>query len=414
MKKGMIIVAGILLLAAATVGTYAFLGRHEAPKAYRTALVERGDLIQTVRATGTVEPIFLVQVGTQVNGPIRKLFVDYNDRVKAGDIVAQIDPAVYEAHLARDKANLSQCEANVEQTEAKLAQADKDLARSRELAKRDMLSQSELDAAVATRDALAAQIKVVRAAVEQARAALSTSQTELDYTTIRSPVTGVIINRNVSEGQTVVASMSAQVLFSIATDLKKMQVQASIPEADIGRVSVGQPVSFTVDAYDENFTGSVTQIRLAAATVQNVVTYPVVITAANPDGKLFPSMTANISCEVARRTDVLKVPNAALRFTPPDAPAEGKTASRENGKSGGNAHGERRNRGAKVWILGPGGVPQSVRVAVGISDGAFTELKTPGTLTEGTSVLTGLADTSATPTTVNPFTPQMPRGMRPR
>ena len=419
MKKWIIIVAGVILVAAAAGGIYAYRSAATTPKAYRTALVERGDVVQTVRATGVVQPIRLIQVGTQVNGPIRKLNVDYNDRVRAGDVVAQIDPAVYQAHLARDKANLVQSEANVEETTARLAQADKDLVRSRELAKRDMLPQSDLDAAIATRDALAAQVKVAQAAVEQARAALQTSQTELGYTTICSPVDGVIISRNVSEGQTVVASMSAQVLFTIATDLQEVQVEASIPEADIGRIRLGQPVSFTVDAYDEAFTGTVSQIRLAAATVQNVVTYPVVIKAANPSGKLFPSMTANIACEVARSTGVLKIANAALRFTPPDTTAQSNSVDRAkwDGKPrfGGRGKGERHGRGAKVWVQTPEGAVRPVRVAPGISDGTSTELTDAGNLEEGAEVLIGLADpSSATASeTVNPFAPRMPRGARP-
>jgi HlyD family secretion protein len=404
MKKWILTIVVIVAAAAAAIGgVFWYRTRNGNAKAYRTATVDVGDLVQTVRATGVIQPIRLVAVGTQVNGPVQKLNVDYNDLVKAGDIVAQIDPAVYQTRLAQSQANLAQSQATVEANRAKLVQADKDLARSRELAKRDMLSPSELDAAVATRDVLAAQLKVSEAAVDQSRAALRTSQTELDYTTIRSPVDGVVIDRNVSEGQTVVASMSAQVLFQIATDLRQIQVEASIPEADIGRIRSGQPVSFTVDAYDETFTGTVGQIRMAAATVQNVVTYPVVIRAANPEGRLFPSMTANISCEVERRTGVLKVPNGALRFSP--ATDNSTSAGRQKERSG-------RARGPQVWTQGAEGKPLiPVKVSTGISDGAFTELTDAGELQAGAAVIIGLAENGAAPkATVNPFTPTMPGG----
>lgn len=316
MKKAI----GFLLIAAACAAAAWGVWRYRSDQSktgdYRLGRIERGDVVQTVRATGQVQPIRLVQVGTQVNGPVQKLYVDYNTEVKSGDLVAQIDPTVYEARLAQDEANQAESLASVDQSNAKLAQAEKDLVRAKELAKRDMLSQAELDAAQATRDTLAAQLKVSQAAVEQAKAALRLSKANLGYTTIRSPVDGVVVARNVSEGQTVVASMSAQVLFLIATDLREVQVEASVPEADIGRIRVDQPVTFTVDAYEEEFQGKVSEIRLSASTVQNVVTYPVVIRAANPERKLYPSMTANIVCEVARHEGVLKIPNAALRFKP--------------------------------------------------------------------------------------------------
>jgi HlyD family secretion protein len=289
----------------------------------------------------------------------------------------------------------------VEEAQARLAQAEKELERSRELAKRDMLSQQELDAAVASRDTLTAQLKVAQAAVEQIKAALRLSRANLDYTTIRSPVNGVVIARNVDEGQTVVASMSAQVLFQIATDLREVQVVASIPEADIGKIRAEQPVTFTVDAYDQDFTGAVQQVRLASATVQNVVTYPVVVRANNPDGRLFPGMTANASFEVARRDGVLKVPNGALRFTPSTAAPKGQPPA---------AGGANKSHGPKVWIQKtPGAAPEPIAVTLGITDGSFTELKDPVKLREGQEVLVGLAEKGSTDQgTVNPFVPRFP------
>lgn len=401
-------IISIILLAAVAGGAWSFFkpGNNGAPQ-YRTAKVERGDVIQTVRATGLVQPIKLVQVGTQVNGPIKKLNVDFNSQVKAGDVVAQIDPTTYEARLAQDQANLIESQAAVEQTRAKLVQAEKELERTRTLTAREMLSQSDLDSALATRDTLTAQIKVNEAAVAQAQAALRLSQANLGYTTIHSPVDGVVINRNVSEGQTVVASFNAQTLFMIATDLRKIQVEASIPEADIGRIALGQSVIFTVDAYEQSFTGKVTQIRMAASTVQNVVTYPVIIQAENPDTKLFPGMTADIICEVAHHENVLKVPNAALRFKPDDRPSADSPAPEK--AKGAAARGD---RGHRIWTQAPEtGRLQPIFVSLGITDGAVTEIRGDETLSEGLSVITGI-QVANKEKTVNPFTPQMPQPAR--
>lgn len=404
MKRWIITIIVLLVLIVAAGGGWSVWKKKTTAAGFRTALVEEGSIVQIVRATGTIQPITLVQVGTQVNGPVRKLFVDYNSQVKAGDLVAQIDPTVYEARLAQDQANFLQSEAAVEQAQAQLSKADKELARSKELARRDMLSTAELDAAVANRDTLAAQLKVALAGVEQGKASLRLSKANLDYTTIRSPINGIVIARNVNEGQTVVASMSAQVLFTIAADLRNIQAEASIPESEIGKISVGQPVTFTVDAYETVFTGTVSTIRLAAATVQNVVTYPVVILAQNPDSKLFPGMTANISCEVARRNDILKLPNAALRYRPVD---ELKTPQKRDKSKG-------RRSGPRVWVQKPGiARPVPVDIETGITDGMFTELKSSGQLKDGDEVIVGSAvNDAAAAKPVNPFTPTSPGGRR--
>jgi HlyD family secretion protein len=388
-------IAGILVAGVAAgvaAGVWNFKKNGSGPT-YRFARIEQGELMQIVRATGVVQPVKEVQVGTQVNGPIKKLNVDFNDRVRAGDIVAQIDPAVYDARLAQDEANLQQSLASVEQAQAKLDQAEKELVRARELARRDLVSQSDLDTAVATRDVCLAQLKLARAGVEQAKASRQLSKTNLDYTTIRSPVDGVVVDRSVDEGQTVVASMSAQTLFTIAADLREVQLEASIAEADIGKIKEGQTVVFTVDAYDDEFQGTVSQVRLAATKVQNVVTYPVIVRAANPGEKLFPGMTANIGFQVAHRKDVLKVPNAALRYKP------------ENGAAAGEVR-----RGPKVWILDEARkTPSPVPVKTGIGDGSFVEALAPCSLTNGQLVIAGLQTESAKKdTVVNPFTPTMP------
>jgi len=374
---------------------------------YRTALLDRGDLVQTVRASGLIAPIRLVDVGTQVNGPITKLCVDFNSQVKTGDLVAQIDPITYEAKLAQDQANLIAAQANVEQTTAKLVQAEKELTRTKKLAEQNMLSQTDLDAAIATRDALAAQLKVTMASVDQSKASLRLSQANLGYTTIRSPVDGVVITRNVSEGQTVVASLNAMTLFRIATDLQTIQVEASIPEADIGRVRENQSVIFTVDAYDTTFTGKVAQVRMSASTMQNVVTYPVIVLADNPDKKLFPGMTALIICQVAQRTNVLKVANAALRFKPADKPANGTEIKPKRS-------GFRGEQKPKLWIKkDENSALIPVPVTLGITDGSVTEIVEPCALAEGQEIITGI-DTSTVSgdKTVNPFAPQMPGAAR--
>lgn len=417
----MVIKKIVLLLMLVGVATASIWGirrltvKKTAAKVFRLVRIERGDLVQTVRASGIVQPIRLVLVGTQVNGPIQKLYVDYNDHVKAGDLVAQIDAIVYEARLAQDEANMGQALANVEQARAKLSQTEKELERVRKLAGQNMVSQTEQDAAVANRDTLAAQLKVADAVVRQGEAALRLSRANLAYTTIRSPVDGVVIERNVNEGQTVVASMTAQTLFSVATDLRQVQVLATIPEADIGKVAVGQRTTFTVDAHDQIFTGTVSQVRLAAVTVQNVVTYPVVILAANPDGKLLPSMTANIICEVAARTNVLKVANAALRVRAddvqtPNVTKGGETGSQAGASSGGGKQRVRSAAAARLWLPQPAGVaPVAVSVSVGISDGASTEIRVPTELTEGQQVIAGVLENGAKQEEIiNPFAPKMP------
>lgn len=401
------IIALVLVAAIASGGLWYWM-RTSDNKAtrYRTVPLERGDLIQTVRASGLIAPIRLVDVGTQVNGPITKLYVDFNSQVKEGDLVAQIDPITYDAKLAQDQANLMAAEANVEQTTAKLLQAEKELVRTRKLADQKMLSETDLDAAIATRDSLTAQRKVNLASVEQTKASLRLSKANLGYTTIRSPVDGVVITRNVSAGQTVVASLNAMTLFKIATDLHTIQVESSVPEADIGRIKEQQQVTFTVDAYDTVFTGKVNQVRMSASTVQNVVTYPVMVTAENPDNKLFPGMTAIIICEVAQRTNVLKVPNAALRFKPADkAPANADAKVKRTGP--------RPEQKPKLWTQNKDTAElQSTSVTLGISDGAFTEVLEPCPLAEGQDLITGIDASTPDDATVNPFIPKMPGAAR--
>ncbi|MBI4835182.1 MAG: efflux RND transporter periplasmic adaptor subunit [Planctomycetes bacterium] len=412
---------------------------------FRTATVEKGNVIQTVGATGEVKPLKQVQVGTQVTGPILKLYADYNSKVTEGQIVAQIDPAVYETKVAQSKANLIRSEADVERVRASLLQAQNELTRSKKLAERDLISTSELDAAIANYDSISAQLKVSLASVDQSRSALQSSEVDLAYTTIKSPVDGIVISRNVDEGQMVVGSTSAQMIFIIATDLKQIQIQANIPESDIGQIKERQPVKFTVDAYpDIEFFGVVTQVRLSATSVSNVVTYTVIISAENPDEKLFPGMTANLTIEVERRMDVFKVPNSALRFIPDEslvaetdsisktAEAEFPALPGERGPSSISGTDSSRTRSSmrrerpgfssdhgpgrrssmsktgmqksKLWVLTDKKLLKSIPIITGISDGSFTEI-IKGEVSDGMEIVTGITDTTETTTKTNPFMP---------
>jgi HlyD family secretion protein len=396
MKKILVL---LVILALAGVGLAYWLGGSKEAADYRTAKVDRGDIVVTVTASGAVQPITQVQVGTQVSGVIQKLLVDFNSRVKAGDVVAQIDPAQLKARTDQDRATMARAEADVARVKAGLVQAEKELARSRELAKRELISPSELDAAIATHDSLDAQVRVAEAVVTQSRAALEVSEVNLRYTTIVSPIDGIVISRNVDVGQTVAASLSAPTLFVIAENLKKVQIQASVAEADVGRVGVGDPVTFTVDAHRErHFQGEVSQIRLAPVTVQNVVTYTVMIDADNPGEKLWPGMTASVTIEIDRRTDVLKVPTSALRFIPPDAPPEPAPAGR--------------NRSLKLWIR-DGNRLKAVDVKTGVTDGTFAEIVT-GDLQPGQEVIVGIRQEGDSNTLNNPFIPPRRGGGRNR
>jgi HlyD family secretion protein len=298
---------------------------------------------------------------------------------------------------------------------AQLTQAEKELARARELQKKELISPSDLDTAVATYDSLAAQVKVADATVVQAKAVLESSMVNLKYTTIISPIDGIVISRNVDVGQTVAASLSAPTIYVIADDMKKMQIQASVAEADIGRIKEGMDVTFTVDAYrSDKFKGKVSQIRLSATTVQNVVTYTVIIDAENRGGKLLPGMTANVLFEIAQFSDILKIPNAALRFTPPDAapaaPAGPATPTAKPETPPGPPAGPKPPRGerrkeqqSRVWIHGPTG-PVAVLITADATDGTWTQL-VKGDLTEGQELLTGIVLEGADPAGSNPFTP---------
>jgi HlyD family secretion protein len=309
----------------------------DAPK-YRTAKIERGPITATVSSTGTVNPVTSVQVGSQVSGQIKELFVDFNSPVKQGQLIARIDPETFQYRVRQAEADLEAARASLGRAQVSLINAERDLKRSKELVSRNFVSPAELDRAQSTYDLAAAEVKTAQAVVQQRNAQLASARVDLSRTEIRAPVDGVVIKRTVDVGQTVAASLQAPELFVIAKDLRDMQVETSIDEADVGRIRVGQRATFSVDAFPGRpFAGEVKTVRKAAQNVQNVVTYIAIITANNDRGELLPGMTANVRITTDSRESVLKVPNSALRFRPPgEAAADARSAA---DKAGGNADG---------------------------------------------------------------------------
>jgi HlyD family secretion protein len=438
MKKALI--GAVVVIAVVAGGVLLVTKKKESGPRFRKEAVARGSVVATVTATGTLSAVTTVKVGSQVSGIIARLHADFNSEVRKGQLLAELDPTPFQA-------SVDQRRADVERARVELRNADLVLARARKLLDAQLQSQSEYDTARANRDGAAAS-------VEQSSAALKQAETNLAYTRIVSPIDGVVVDRQYDVGQTVAASFQAPVLFTIAQDLTKMQVLTNIDEADIGKVKEGQEASFSVDAFpDRPFEGSVSQIRLSPQTVQNVVTYPVLLDVANPEGRLRPGMTANVQIPVDRRDDVLRVPNAALRFRPdpadlegggkkgakaagaeagrrPDAkPAEGvgekqpaePTASAEGGRGDRASRGERRSGGgrpggsggaagwpgrpggarpagaareADVYVELPTGKLRAVHVRTSITDGNATAVETDE-LKEGDQVVLGLATVRA-------------------
>ncbi len=315
MKKLIVI---IIVLVAVGAGAGAYYIRKGGPEPQvTTAQISRGDIVDTVGATGTLEAVTTVQVGTQVSGTVQELYADFNDIVRKGRVIARLDPSLIQTQIEQQRANVARAEADLERLRVTLADAQQKLKRAQDLAARNLIPKTELETADVNVRSADAQLKSSQASLTQAQAALHNQEVNLAHTVIEAPIDGIVISRNVDVGQTVAASMSAPTLYVIAADLTKMQVNANIDEADVGRMRPGQVVRFRVDAYPtDEFVGSVQQVRLEPKTVQNVVTYQTVISVPNPQLKLKPGMTANVSIEIARRTNVLRVPNAALRFRP--------------------------------------------------------------------------------------------------
>jgi HlyD family secretion protein len=463
----------VVIVAAAAV---AYL-RKGGPSGYQTVSVDRGDLTEVVGATGALQAVTTVQVGSQVSGIIQELHADFNSVVKKDQVIARLDPSIFQARLGQAKANLISARANVDRSRATVDDSRQKYARARELAAQNLLPVTDLETAKANFDSAAAQVKASEAAVSQAEANVNQADLDLAHTVIAAPIDGVVINRAVDVGQTVAASFQAPTLFIIANDLTQMKVNASVDEADIGRVQNGQDVSFRVDAYpDRTFAGRVEQVRLQPTTVQNVVTYNCIVAVSNDDLKLMPGMTATVSIIIRKAENALRIPASALRFRPegfemrrtdasagPRAAAGAGSGQRgEAGSSGmrrasaeggapagmrGGAGGAERGSGGPapgrgeggvafasesaggarggaprrslVFVLGDDGRPQPVRVATGIADGQFVEVRDG--LTEGARVITGLAIDGAASSTrpgaapsgaANPFNPQFQRRQR--
>lgn len=407
MKKPLPILVAVLLLLAGAGGAWFASNRQASAPTYQTAAIDRGPLVAKVTATGKLSPLVTVQVGSQVSGRIQDLRVDYNSTVKKGQVLARLDPQLFMAALERERANHVAAQSNVRKAEVEALNAKQQLDRTRYLAERQLIAQAELDTAQARHDTAQAQVVMARASLRQAQASLHQAEVNLSYTTIASPVDGVVISRSVDVGQTVAASLQAPTLFLIAQDLRKVQVNTSVSEADIGKLRPGIPAEFTVDAYPgETFVGKVRQIRNDPKTEQNVVTYDAVLDVANPDQKLKPGMTANVSFLYDQRQDALRVPNATLRFRMPEKRGESDSSGARRERMGrpdrvggpdrmaGSAgrEGRRDASSRRIWVLRDG-KPAPVSVKLGLNDGAMTEVLS-GELEEGDRVLTGIVGTT--------------------
>ncbi len=364
------LVIAVLLLAATAAAIW--WGRRAPAPQYVTALAEKGDIVRSVIATGNVNPVVTVQVGSYVSGPIKALYCDYNTRVKAGQLCAKIDPKSFQVAVDQAKANLASAEAQLLKDQASLHYAQVNYERDRGLLARGIVSRDTVDSDRSAYQQAVAQVALDKATILQRKAALEGAQVNLQYTDIVSPVDGTVVSRNVSVGQTVAASFQTPTLFLIAQDLTRMQVDTNVSESDIGGVHVGQKAYFTVEAYPgKTFEGRVAQVREAPITVQNVVTYDAVISVANPKLLLLPGMTANARIITQERDNVLKVPLQALQFSP----------------SGLGAAQGGRNRASHVWVLRDGR-PVQVPVSVGLSDDTSAEIR-GGALKPGDAVIVG-------------------------
>jgi HlyD family secretion protein len=380
MKK--LVIAVVVLLVLGATGYY-FFANKKPEIIYKTAKVERGPIVSTVSATGNLAAVVTVQVGTQVSGTIQKLFVDFNSPVKKGQVIAQIDPALFNAQVEQSRGNYLNAQATLQRAKADLNDARRALERSRQLLKEGIIAQGDYDTAENRYEMAVATVKAAEGSVAQTSGAYKLAQTNLLYATIKSPVSGVVVSRNVDVGQTVAASFQTPTLFTIAQDLTKMEIDTSVDESDISRVRVGQPVSFTVDAYpDKRFAGKVAQIRNAPVVTQNVVTYVVVVSVDNRELQLKPGMTANVSIETARKEDVLKLPAPALRFRP-----KGQKEAKEKQQPAGTGQRPlKKEGGQQVFILGAENKPVRVPVKTGVSTDGQVEL-VEGALKENDEVI---------------------------
>lgn len=411
-RRALLLVGAFALLATGGIG-YWLIGANGQQASYKFARIEKGPLTAAVAAAGTLNPVSAVQISSQISGQIKEILVDFNAPVKKGQLIARIDPETYQHRVHQAEADLeaNRSAVNVQraqsyQAQVNLAEAQRDFERKRTLVERNFISAAERDKAQTTLDAARAQVQLTEAQVKnseavvrQREAQVAQAKVDLGRTEIRSPVDGIVVKRSVEPGQTVAASLQAPEMFIIARTLSDMQVETSIDEADVGRVQLGHKASFTVDAFPgRTFHGEVRQVRKAATVVSNVVTYTVIVSAANPDLMLLPGMTANVRIVTAQKEGVLKVANAALRFKP-EAPGE--KVSRGDTPPG--AVKPRAKGPSRVWIVGADGKPQAIEVQTGITDGTATEVSGEG-VTEGLEVIVGV---NASPKSGAPGGPRM-------
>jgi HlyD family secretion protein len=464
----------LLAVLVAAAAAFVLLRGRSGTSRYTTASVDRGDIVEVVGATGTLEAVTTVQIGSQVSGTIESLYADFNSVVKKGQVIARLDPSLFEARLGQEKANLLSARANVDRSRASVEDTRQKYERAKELAAQQLVPQTDLETAKANYDGAVAQLKASEAASSQAEASVHQAEVDLSHTIITTPIDGVVISRNVDIGQTVAASFQAPVLFVIANDLAEMRVNASVDEADVGNVKEGQEVSFRVDAFpDRSFDGRVEQVRLNPTTVSNVVTYNAIVAVDNRDLALRPGMTATVSVIVRKAENALRVPAAALRFRPEGmeaglpavggpgtrfaqggrpgaaggAPASGARArpagsgsaragsadrARPAGlgpdsataapagdpRQGSGESDQARGRRSVLFVPDANGQPQPQPVIVGISDGQYVEIRRG--LDEGAVVITGteipgapsVAPRPGASPSTNPFTPQFRRRQR--
>ncbi len=394
--------------------------------AYRAVKVSRGDLLATINATGTIEPEEVVDVGAQIAGEIREFGKDprdpaksisYGTPVEQGTVLARIADSLFKARVDQNKASLLRAQAEVQQAEAKIRQTDRELDRVKKLQNRNFAAAAEYDTALANHETAVATLDLSKSAVELAKANLEEAEVNLAYATIKSPVKGVILDRRVNIGQTVVASLNAPSLFLIAKDLSRLEIWASVNETDIGAIHTGQAVTFTVASFPrETFRGTVSQVRLNASMTQSVVTYTVVVGVDNASGKLLPYLTARLLFEVEGRKGVMMVPNAALRWKPklaqvlPTARDEYSRAHRSRAaesENTGRSPSEEPSRPATLWVKA-GEFVRPIQLKVGLTDGLKTEIAAGGDLIEGSDVVVGASQGEVEETgTASPFLPQI-------
>jgi HlyD family secretion protein len=406
-RKLVILSFAVGLPMVAAVGVYA--RRTHVPPDIATAAVTRGPIVSAIAATGIVEAVTTVEVGSQVTGTIQSLNADFNSVVRKGQVLARLDPSLVQSTVEQAQANLARADADVERLKVAAGDVERKLGRARDLSERQLIPAAEVDDAAVAKQSADAQVRSAEAAVSQARASLRQAQVNLAKTVITSPIDGIVLARSVDIGQTVSASVSAPTLFVIAADMRSMQLKASVDEADLGRIASGQPVSFTVDAYpNDTFRGSVEQVRLNPDVSSNVVTYTAIVSAPNPQLKLKPGMTASLTIEVARRDDVLRVPAAALRFRPAAdvmLVLEGSDRAATPATTAGN-------RGI-VWQFVEGTL-KPLTVTTGATDGMVTEV-VDGALAEGAHVVTRATVASPTVSTARPPSSSSPlMGSQPR